>query len=64
MKTACYLRQLDMQWVARELEAFGHEITSRWIHEEPFVGRSIISRPPLGRDASSGIWWTLPSPTA
>jgi hypothetical protein len=34
--SACYQRQLEMQRVARELQAFGHEITSRWISEEPF----------------------------
>jgi hypothetical protein len=33
----CYRRQLEMQRVARELETFGHEITSRWISEEPFL---------------------------
>ena len=36
--SACYQRQLEMQKVARELETFGHEITSRWILEEPFLG--------------------------
>ena len=36
--SACYRRQLEMQKVGRELETFGHEITSRWILEEPFLG--------------------------
>ena len=36
--SACYRRQLEMQGIARELETFGHEITSRWISEEPFLG--------------------------
>ena len=35
--SACYRRQLEMQRIARELETFGHEITSRWVLEEPFV---------------------------
>jgi hypothetical protein len=35
--SACYRRQLEMQQVARELQTFGHEITSRWISEEPFL---------------------------
>jgi hypothetical protein len=34
--SACYRRQPEMQRVGRELETFGHEITSRWISEEPF----------------------------
>jgi hypothetical protein len=36
--SACYRRQLEMQKVGQELETFGHEITSRWILEEPFPG--------------------------
>ena len=36
--SACYRRQLEMQRTARELETFGHEITSRWISEAPFLG--------------------------
>ena len=36
--SACYRRQLEMQRTARELETFGHDITSRRISEESFVG--------------------------
>ena len=33
--SACYRRQLEMQKLGRELETFGHEITSRWISLVP-----------------------------
>src|SRR5262249_48093939 len=46
--SACYRRQLEMQKVAAELKTFGHEITSRWITEEPFPGEEHL-QPILSR---------------